>query len=76
MLDGDRPVRAAVDKKTNSLLIAASPAVLKKVDELIRTLDVPNAGASGAKPGAACQFRIVWLASGLSSMDAPRRPAI
>jgi hypothetical protein len=38
---------------------------------LIQTLDVPKAGRGGAGPGAACQFRIVWLASGLSSKDMP-----
>jgi hypothetical protein len=70
MLAGQR-ARMAVDKKTNSVVIAAPEDVLKSAAELIQTLDVPEAARRGARPGAPCQFRIVWLASGLSSKDAP-----
>jgi type II secretory pathway component GspD/PulD (secretin) len=70
MLAGQR-ARMAVDKKTNSVVIAAPEDVLNSAAELIQTLDVPEAARRGARPGAPCQFRIVWLASGLSSKDAP-----
>ena len=71
MLAGHAGVRVALDPKTNSVVMAAPPEQLKTAAELIKLLDVPKAGGRGDTPGAPCQFRIVWLASGLSSKDTP-----
>jgi hypothetical protein len=71
MLAGHGGVRVALDPKTNSVVMAAPPEQLKTAAELIKLLDVPKAGGRGVARPAAGQFRIVWLASGLSSKDTP-----
>jgi len=71
MLVGRAGVRVALDSKTNSVVMAAPPEQLKTAAELIKLLDVPKAGGRGVARPAAGQFRIVWLASGLSSKDTP-----
>ena len=71
MFTGRPSVRLSLDPKNNAVVMMASPEELKTAAELVQTLDVPKTGPKGAAPGAACQIRIVWLASGLSSKETP-----
>ncbi len=71
MLAGHGGVRVALDPKTNSVVMAAPPEQLNTAAQLIERLDVPDAGRAGAKSRMPCQFRIVWLASGVDPAANP-----
>jgi len=65
-------LRVAVDERTNSVLVAAPPEQHTTAEALLKALDVPAAADhSQAAPETTLRVRVIWLADGFSSDDAP-----
>ncbi len=60
-----KEARLAADLRTRSIVLQAPPETARIVEALVLKLDTEVPGPA-ARPGAAYQVRIVWLASGLN----------
>jgi hypothetical protein len=63
---GKDDARIAVDRRTNSILVEASPDTLRRIEAILSTLDAAaDKDAKKDAPGATLRVRVVWLASEL-----------
>jgi hypothetical protein len=63
-------IRFALDPQRNQVVVVANEATIQKVQQLLRGLDEPPTISGPAR----LQVRVVWLATGHPSKDAPKPP--